>query len=72
MSKKRSVTSGQQLVDPSKVIIWLNIFIYDIGSGIKCTLSKFTNDSKLCDAVLHKSGGMLSGGTLTGLKVVPQ
>lgn len=48
---------------PSEVIVWLlNIFTYDMGSGIKCTLSKFTNDSKLCGAVPHMCKGMLSRG----------
>ena len=50
MSRWRSVTSGI----PQGSILGLmlfNVFISDINSGIKCTLSKFVNNTKLCSAV---------------------
>ena len=31
--------------------VLFNIFVSDTDSGIKCILSKFSHDTKLCDAV---------------------
>ena len=37
-------------------LVLFNIFISDINSGIKCTLGKFVNNTKLCGEVNTPEG----------------
>ena len=71
MYKWRAVTSDipQGLV---VVPVTFNIFVGDMDSGIECTLSKFDNDTKLCDVVDTLEGrDVPSRGTWTGWRGGP-
>lgn len=69
MSERRPLTGGA----PQGLVLGLtlfNIFVSDVGSGIECSLSKFTNVTKLCGAV-DTLEGRDARGPMSGLRVGP-
>ena len=55
MSRWRSVMSA---VPPESVLglVFFNNLINGVNSGVKCTLSKFVDDTKLCDVISLPKG----------------
>jgi len=51
-------------------LVLFDIFVSNKDGGIKCTLNKFANDSKLCGAV-DTLDGRDARGTWTGLRGGP-
>ncbi|PKU44941.1 rna-directed dna polymerase from mobile element jockey-like [Limosa lapponica baueri] len=46
-----TTTRAMSILGSALGLALFNVFVGDMDSGIECTLSKFVNDTKLCDAV---------------------